>query len=78
LELHNLSQQKQKKKVTRLFIYNTLIVINPHKGHRFYLPRSLDIEQYEINDLVPAPTESGKEIPLIEKGDFWTNQRSGI
>jgi len=52
-----------------------LTVTNPRNGQRFYLPRSLDIRQYEIGDLVPVPSESGSTVDFPEEGDFWTHQQ---
>jgi len=52
-----------------------LIVINPRNGHRFCLPRNLDIRQYEIGDLVSVPSEAGSTVDSSEKENFWTNQQ---
>ncbi|MFB3891211.1 MAG: adenosylcobalamin-dependent ribonucleoside-diphosphate reductase [Phycisphaerae bacterium] len=35
------------------------VVANPRTGQRYLLPRSIDIEQYSLRDLVPAQCETG-------------------
>jgi len=51
------------------------IVQNPRTGKKYYLPRSLNIWQYNINDLVPTDPSQSHPAPLESfeiPGPFWS------
>ena len=52
------------------------LVQNPRTQKQYYLPRSLDIWQYQINDLVEVRSdENGHSIPPENPHLFWTKNQ---